>query len=121
MIKSKMKLKKNLKKEGSNMANEIKNIVYIGNKAPIIYAASIQTQAASGEKEIHIKARGRSISKAVDVSQLVINRFLNKWKVKNVAIDTEELEIERENRKTKQKEKAKINVSTIDITIGTSE
>lgn len=97
------------------MADEIQNTIYVGNKPPVVYAASIQTQVAKGEKEIHIKARGRAISKAVDVSQLVTNRFLDGWKINNVTLGTEEMEVERENKNTKQKEKAKIRVSTIDI------
>ncbi len=99
------------------MAEMQKNVVFVGNKPPIVYAASIQTQAASGETEIHIRARGRATSRAIDVSQLAINRFLPDWEVADVKIGTEEREIERENKDTKEKEKVKINVSTIDIVI----
>ena len=99
------------------MAQMQKNVIYVGNKPPIVYAASVQTQAASGEKEIHIKARGRATSRAIDVSQLTINRFLPDWEVVDVKIGTEEREFERENRDTKEMEKVKVNVSTLDITM----
>lgn len=95
-----------------------KNVVYVGIKPPIIYAASIQTQIAAGEKEIHIRARGRSTSRAIDVSQLALNKFLPGWEITDVQIGTQEREFERPNRDTPEvMEKVKINVSTIDITI----
>lgn len=94
-----------------------KNVVYVGSKAPIIYAASAQQQASAGETEIHIRARGRATSRAIDVSQLAINRFLTDWEVADVKIGTEEREFERENRDTKKMEKVKVNVSTLDITL----
>ena len=95
------------------MADDIKNTIYVGNKPPVVYAASIQTQVTKGEKEIHIKARGRTISKAVDISQLVVNRFLTGWQISNVTLGTDEMEIQA----TKEDEKTKIKVSTIDITL----
>jgi len=99
------------------MAEELKNVIYVGNKPPIIYAASIQTQAVSGETEIHLKARGKATARAIDVSQLAINKFLPDWEVADVQIGTEEIEFEKENKETKKKETIKINVSTIDITL----
>lgn len=99
------------------MSEMQKNVIYVGDKPSIIYAASIQTQVAAGEKEIHIVARGRSTSRAIDVSQLALNRFLPDWKISNVEIGTQERDFERENRNTKEKEIVKVNVSTIDITL----
>jgi len=52
--------------------------------------------------------RGKSISRAVDVTEIVKNRFLGDVKIKNIDIGTEEREVEGGN---------KINVSTIDINL----
>ena len=38
-----------------------------------------------------VKARGRAISKAVDVAQILMKRFASDISVKNVLIDTEQV------------------------------
>jgi DNA-binding protein Alba len=40
------------------------------------YVLAVITQFTEGLKEVHVKARGRSISRAVDVAEIVKNRFL---------------------------------------------
>ncbi len=75
------------------MASE--NEVYVGKKGVMNYVLAVVTQFNQGAKEVHIKARGRAISKAVDVAEVVRNRFLPEVKVKNIEISTEELESER--------------------------
>ena len=84
------------------------NVIYVGKKGVMNYVMAAITQINKGEKEIHVKARGRSISKAVDVVQLLKNRFEKDTKIKDIIIDTEEVEAD---------EGGKINVSTIDIVI----
>jgi len=85
------------------------NVIYVGKKGVMNYVMAAITQINKGEKEIHVKARGRSISKAVDVVQLLKNRFETDIKIVNILIDTEEVEAD---------EGGKINVSTIDIVVG---
>ena len=82
------------------------NVVFVGRKPTMSYVLAVITQFTDGQKEVHVKARGRSISRAVDVSEIVKNRFLGDVKVKSIEIGTEEREVEDGN---------KINVSTIDI------
>jgi len=41
--------------------------------------------------EIKLKARGKSITNAVDVAEIARNRFLKNWTIKNIAIGTTEL------------------------------
>jgi DNA-binding protein len=82
------------------------NVVFVGRKPTMSYVLAVITQFTNGLKEVHVKARGRSISRAVDVSEIVRNRFLGDVKVKSIDIGTEEREVEEGN---------KINVSTIDI------
>jgi len=90
------------------MAEMDDNVVYVGKKGIMNYVMAAITQINKGEKEIHIKARGRSISKAVDVAQLLKNRFESDVTVENVDIGTDEVEAD---------EGGTINVSTIDIAI----
>ena len=87
------------------MASE--NEVYVGKKGVMNYVLAVVTQFNQGAKEVHIKARGRAISKAVDVAEVVRNRFLPEVKVKNIEISTEELESEKGTSK----------VSAIDIVL----
>jgi DNA-binding protein len=51
----------------------------------------VVTQFNSGAKSVVIKARGKVISRAVDVAEIVRSRFVNDAKVKEVKISTEEL------------------------------
>jgi len=82
------------------------NVVFVGQKPTMSYVLAVITQFSGSLKEVHLKARGRSISRAVDVAEIVKNRFLQNVKVTEIEIGTEEREVEEGN---------KINVSTIDI------
>ncbi|NPA76987.1 MAG: DNA-binding protein Alba [Candidatus Diapherotrites archaeon] len=68
------------------------NEVYVGKKGVMNYVLAVVTQFNQGAKEVHIKARGRAISKAVDVAEVVRNRFLPEVQVKQIDISTEELQ-----------------------------
>lgn len=71
------------------MAEE--NIVYIGNKPVMNYVLAVVTQMNSGVTEVILKARGRAISRAVDVAEIVRNRFFSDVDVKSIDISTEEI------------------------------
>jgi DNA-binding protein len=81
------------------------NIVFVGKKPTMSYVLAVITQFSDGVKEVHLKARGRSISRAVDVIEIVKNKFIQDVKY-NIETGTEEIVDEQKN---------KINVSTIDI------
>ncbi|RLI73519.1 DNA-binding protein Alba [Archaeoglobales archaeon] len=83
------------------------HVVYVGNKPVMNYVLATLTQFNEGAEEVVVKARGRAISRAVDVAEIVRNRFLPNVGVKDIKIDTEELNSERGN----------INVSTIEIVL----
>ena len=68
------------------------NTIYIGKKPTMNYVLAVATQFNSGTAEVIIKARGRSISKAVDVAEIVRNRFITDSKIDDVKISTEILE-----------------------------
>ncbi len=71
--------------------NGPRNIIYVGKKPTMSYVLAVVTQFNQGESEVHIKARGQAISKAVDISQIVKNRFLNTAKIGKIDLMTEEL------------------------------
>jgi len=83
------------------------NVIYVGHKPPMSYVLAVVTQFnTSGSDEIVIKARGRSISTAVDAAEIVRNRFIKDAKIKDIKISTESITNE-EGRTS--------NVSSIEI------
>ncbi len=73
------------------MAENDDNVVFIGKKSIMGYVLAVVTQFNSGADKVIIKARGKVISKAVDVEEIVRNRFLPNVKVEKVELKTEEL------------------------------
>ena len=82
------------------------NIVYIGNKPLMNYVLAVVTQMNNGTSEVILKARGRSISRAVDVAEVVRNKFILEAAVEAIHISTEELS---------NREGSNSNVSAIEI------
>jgi DNA-binding protein len=67
-------------------------IIFIGSKPPMRYVtAMITSYNQQGVDSITIKARGRAISRAVDVAEITRNRFLTDLESPSIAIDTEQL------------------------------
>ncbi|MGD0202924.1 MAG: DNA-binding protein Alba [Candidatus Bathyarchaeia archaeon] len=86
------------------------NAVLIGKKPIMNYVLACITFFHGGAKEVSIKARGRSISRAIDVAEVVRHRFLPDVKIKNIGIGTDQLLPQEEGD-------SPINVSTIEITL----
>ena len=70
------------------------NVIYIGKKSVMGYVLAVVTQFNQGTPEVFIKARGKTISRAVDVAEIVRNRFLPDVKIVNILTKTEELDSE---------------------------
>lgn len=85
------------------------NVVFVGKKPAMSYVLACVTQFNEGRPEIMLRARGRAISHAVDVAEIVRNKFVTDTEIKGVKIATEVVE-------TDQGEK--LNVSSIEITLG---
>ena len=86
--------------------------IFIGHEDPFLYFPDMMSYFSRDEIEkVHLKARGKSISNAVNVAEQFKNRFSKEVKVevKNVDIGTEE--VPRKDRK------GKIKMSFIDITM----
>jgi len=86
------------------------NTVLIGKKPIMNYVLACITFFHGGAKEVSIKARGRSISLAIDVAEVVRHRFLPDVKIKSVGIGTDQLLPQEEGNSA-------TNVSTIEITL----
>ena len=83
------------------------NVIFVGQKPPMSYVLAVVTQFnTSGSEEVVLKARGRSISTAVDTAEIVRNRFVVDAKLKDITIGTESVTNE-EGRTS--------NVSSIEI------
>jgi DNA-binding protein len=67
------------------------NVVYIGKKPAMNYVLAVVTQFNNGAKKVAIKARGKMISRAVDVVEIVRNRFVTNAKIAGVELKTEEV------------------------------
>jgi DNA-binding protein len=76
------------------MQVEQSNVVYIGRKPVMAYCLAVMTSLKSEGSEVTLMARGRAISKAVDVAEVVRNQFVSDLQVKDISIGTEQLESE---------------------------
>ena len=62
--------------------------ILVGQKPSMAYVLNSVTRL-KGEKKINILARGKNISKAVDIAELLTKKFMTNLKVKEIKIDTE--------------------------------
>jgi DNA-binding protein len=67
------------------------NTVYIGKKPVMNYVLACLTLFQNGANEVTIKARGRSISTAVDSAEILRKKFSPDVQVKEIKIDTEQV------------------------------
>ncbi|MDJ0269782.1 MAG: DNA-binding protein Alba [Aigarchaeota archaeon] len=89
-------------------SRQLATTVLVGKKPIMNYVLACLATIQSGSNEVVIKARGRAISRAVDVVQILQNRFFKDLKVKDIKIGTEQVQSQ-----TGQT----LNVSTIEITV----
>jgi len=92
-------------------SSHVDGIIYVGKKGVMSYVWAVVTQFNNGSPEVKVKARGRSISKAVDVSQIIKNRFIPNAVIKSIDLSTEELQSE---------DGSMSKVSSMEITLGLS-
>lgn len=88
--------------------DNIENTVFVGNKPFMNYATGVAMQFNKGAEKVTVKARGKFISKCVDVAEVARRKFLSdkNISVENVSIGSEEFE---------NKEGKMVNVSIIEI------
>ena len=90
------------------------NSIFIGPKPFMNYVTGVVMQfTTKGAQEVIVKARGKFISRAVDVSEVAAKRFLDSQvSIKDVKIDSEEFT---------NKEGRQVRVSSIEITLGKNQ
>ena len=75
----------------SKTDEKIRNVIFIGNKTIMTYVNSMLTQLSSSQI-VTIKARGKRITQAVDVSQFIIKRMNSVgYEISDVRISSESL------------------------------
>ncbi|MFQ3275584.1 MAG: DNA-binding protein [Candidatus Nanohaloarchaea archaeon] len=90
------------------MAEEDDNTVYVGSKPAMSYVLAVVTQFNEGHETVHVKARGKAISRAVDVAEMVRSKFEETAEVDEISIDTDQIETD---------EGDELNVSSIQINL----
>lgn len=96
------------KKEAPPRGTKPQNVVYVGNKPPMTYVMAVITAFNFADtNNVIMKARGRAISTAVDVAEIIRNRFFKDAKIHALSIGTEQI-TPREGGNPR-------NVSTIEI------
>jgi len=86
------------------------NSIFIGNKPFMNYVTGVVMQFTTKQaSEVVVKARGKFIARAIDVSEVATKRFLNDIiAVNDIRIDSEEFT---------NKEGRQVRVSTIEISL----
>lgn len=86
------------------------NVIFVGTKPFMNYVTGVVMQfTTKGANEVIVKARGKFISRAVDVTQVATKRFLQDMiEIKDIGVDSEDFQ---------NKEGKTVRVSTIEITL----
>jgi len=86
------------------------NSIFVGSKPFMNYVTGVVMQFTTKDAdEVIVKARGKFISRAVDVVEVATKRFLKgQIQIKDISIDSEEFQ---------NKEGKDVRVSTIEITL----
>jgi len=90
----------------NTVAEDDDNTVYVGSKPAMSYVLAVVTQFTEGQETVHVKARGKAISRAVDVAEIIRNRFIEEAEIEDISIGTDEIDTE---------EGEVLNVSSIQI------
>lgn len=90
------------------------NSIFVGNKPFMNYVTGVVMQfTTKNASEVVVKARGKFISRAVDIAEVSAKRFLQgNVAIKDIKVDSEEF---------KNTEGKTIRVSTIEITLGKNQ
>ncbi len=80
--------------------------ILVGSKNVMSYVLACKTLFDKGASEVSIKARGRLVSRAVDVAEITRHRFMPDLEVKDIIIGTTTVKTDKGSD---------LNVSTINI------
>jgi DNA-binding protein len=82
------------------------NEIFVGKKPIMAYVTGVVMQFNMGVKDVTIKARGQYISRAVDIAEVVRNRFMKDVQLGSINIGSDEFDGENGR---------KVRISTIEI------
>ena len=104
----------NLDKEHENVSKsktdeKIRNVIFVGNKTIMIYVNSTLTQLSSSPI-VTIKARGKRITQAADISQFIIKRM------DSVGYEISDVRISSESLVSQDGKRRNVSLLEIDIT-----
>lgn len=105
MAGDKQKKEKTTKKVRNSQTD---STVFVGKKPVMNYVVACLTYFNSGANKVVVKARGRTISRAVDTVELLRRAFLKDLQLQDITTSTEK--VARENGQ-------EANVSAIEITL----
>ncbi len=100
------------KTESQDKGSDAESTILVGSKNVMSYVLACKTLFDKGAKEVVIRARGRLISRAVDVAEITRNRFMPDLVVKEITIGTTTVQTDKGSE---------LNVSTIDIVLAKPE
>jgi|GEM_PF-889225 len=92
---------------GREVSWKAESVVFVGRKPAVNYMMACVSLLQGGKKEIALKARGRSIIKAIDAAELLKRSFIEGLVFKDIKIGTEEV----------NRPEGKRRVSTLEITV----
>lgn len=96
----------------NSMSNKAADEIFVGKKPIMTYVTATLVQLAN-QPNVTIKARGMSITKAVDVAQVVVKRMDTLgYKIKDVKLGSEQMQSQDGRNR---------NVSTIEIELSKSK
>lgn len=97
---------------------EENNVIFVGKKSTMAYVLATMTQFTKTSSVV-IKARGRATSRAIDVVEVVRNRYMPNAIIKNIVIKTEEVQSKPREGETEEeaKKRGSSKVSAIEITL----
>lgn len=84
------------------------HMIFIGKKPTMNYVLAVVTEFNTGAAEVVIKARGRITAKAIDVAEIVKNRFVKEAVIDKMETNTEALP---------SKDGRTVSVSSLEITM----
>ncbi|OPX76528.1 MAG: DNA/RNA-binding protein Alba 2 [Methanosaeta sp. PtaB.Bin018] len=87
-------------------------VIFIGDKPVMNYVLALMTQFNKPVSRVTLKARGRSISRAVDAAEIAKNRFMPNLRVLGITIGTEAIPND---------EGRTVNVSSMEIVLAKHE
>ncbi|MCE4611572.1 MAG: DNA-binding protein Alba [Desulfurococcales archaeon] len=96
--------------------------IRIGRKPVMNYVLAILTTLMEqNTNQVVVKARGRNINKAIDAVEIVRKRFARNVEIKEIKIDSQELEVVTPTEGGEQGQPRRRRVSSIDICLEKKE